>query len=90
LTEREWRLEKIAPKEAVQSGVAIVFAPMPGLVKDVLVERGDEVKIGSRLLVLEAMKMENDLLSPRDGRISAVHVSAGAIVEGGAALVEIE
>jgi biotin carboxyl carrier protein len=90
LTEREWRLEKIAPKDTVDSGKAVVSAPMPGLVKGVLVERGDEVKIGSRLLVLEAMKMENDLVSPRDGRIAVVHVSSGAIVEGGAALVEIE
>ena len=90
LSEREWRLEKIAPKEAVHSGKTTVRTPMPGLVKGVLVEPGAQVKIGSRLLVLEAMKMENDIVSPRDGQVSAVHVKEGEIVEGGKALVDVE
>jgi biotin carboxyl carrier protein len=90
LTEREWRLEKIAPKEAMITGVTTVSAPMPGLVKSVLVVKGDEVKVGSRLLVLEAMKMENDILSPRDGHVLAVHVTAGIVADGGKALVDIE
>src|SRR5690349_21240288 len=59
LTEREWRLQKVAPKQSAQSGTMVVPAPMPGLVKAVLVTAGDEVKTGQRLVVLEAMKMEN-------------------------------
>jgi glutaconyl-CoA/methylmalonyl-CoA decarboxylase subunit gamma len=90
LTERDWRLEKIAPKSAVHSGKATVAAPMPGLVKSVLIEVGAAVTIGTRLLVLEAMKMENDIASPRDGTVTAVHVTSGSVVEGGKALVEIE
>jgi len=72
------------------TGITTVSAPMPGLVKSVLVAQGDEVKVGGRLLVLEAMKMENDILSPRDGRVLAVHVNAGVVADGGIALVDIE
>jgi pyruvate carboxylase subunit B len=63
---------------------------MPGLVKNVLVAVGDEVKQGQRLLVLEAMKMENDIASPRDGHVKALHAQAGQIVESGKPLVSIE
>jgi biotin carboxyl carrier protein len=90
LSERDWRLEKIAPKAAVHAGKATVVAPMPGLVKSVLVEVGATVTIGTRLLVLEAMKMENDIASPRDGTVTAVHVASGTVVDGGKALVVIE
>jgi biotin carboxyl carrier protein len=63
---------------------------MPGLVKQVLVGVGDSVHHGQRLLVLEAMKMENDIASPRDGRIKAVHAQPGAVVESGKALITID
>ncbi|MEO5951101.1 MAG: biotin/lipoyl-containing protein [Chloroflexia bacterium] len=90
LTEREWRLQKVAPRQSTQSGELTIKSPMPGLVKGVLVAEGDTVTSGQRLLVLEAMKMENDITSPRDGKIKSVHVQAGAIVEGGKPLVSIE
>ncbi|HKP53490.1 MAG TPA: biotin/lipoyl-containing protein [Chloroflexia bacterium] len=89
LTEREWRLEKIAPKQASMAGPYTVKAPMPGLVKSVLVAEGDEVAQGSRLLVLEAMKMENEIMSIKPGRVTEVHVQAGTVVEGGRPLVTI-
>ena len=89
-TEREWRLEKIAPKQAVHSGPLTVKSPMPGLVKEVLVAPGDEVEKGARLLVLEAMKMENEITAARSGRIVEVNVTAGTIVEGGLPLITIE
>ncbi len=90
LTEREWRLRKVAPRQAVQTGEVVVKAPMPGMVKGVVVSGGDEVKSGQRMVVLEAMKMENDINAPRDGRVSKVHVEQGAVVEGGRPLVTLE
>lgn len=90
LTEREWRLQKVAPRQVAQSGPMVVKAPMPGLVKGVYVAEGDTVKAGQRLVVLVAMKMENDINAPRDGRVSKVHVEADTVVEGGKPLVTFE
>jgi biotin carboxyl carrier protein len=90
LTEREWKLQKIAPKQALMAGPYTVKSPMPGLVKSVLVAEGDEVGQGSRLLVLEAMKMENEIMSVKPGRVTEVHVQAGTVVEGGQPLITIE
>lgn len=89
-SEREWRLQKIAPRLAAHAGPLTVKAPMPGLVKGVLVKVGDEVKAGQRMVVLEAMKMENDLIAPRDGRVTAVNTEAGTVVEGGKPLLSLE
>jgi biotin carboxyl carrier protein len=58
-----------------------VKAPMPGLVLNVLIADGDEIKKGDNLLVLEAMKMENMLKSPTDGVIKKIHVKQGDKVE---------
>jgi biotin carboxyl carrier protein len=90
LTEREWRLKKVAPRQVAHSGAITVSAPMPGLVKSVLVAEGDSVTRGQRLIVLEAMKMENDLTSPAEGKVAKVNVQAGTVVDGGKALVVIE
>jgi len=90
LTEREWRLKKVAPRQVAHTGEITVAAPMPGLVKAVLVTEGDTVSKGQRLLVLEAMKMENDLTSPQAGTVTKVTVRPGTIVDGGKALVVIE
>ena len=70
-------------------GDEIVRSPMPGRVVRVLVALGDEVKQGQALVVVEAMKMENELRSKRDGKVAEVHVAAGAAVEGGAKLLKI-
>lgn len=88
-TKREWDLMKIAPRHAAHSWPIIITAPMPGLVKNVLVADGESVKSGQRLLVLEAMKMENDINAPRDGRVSRVHVEPATVVEGGKPLVTL-
>jgi 3-methylcrotonyl-CoA carboxylase alpha subunit len=76
----------------VASGIGgnVVEAPMPGLLKAVLVARGDEVAKGAALAVLEAMKMEHTLAAARDGVVAEVFCETGAQVEAGAALVRLE
>lgn len=67
-----------------------VKAPMPGLILDVNIQPGDEVKEGDFLLVLEAMKMENTLTAPRDGVIKSVSINKGETVEKNQLLIEFE
>lgn len=67
-----------------------IEAPMPGLVLKIDVKPGDAVKSGTSVLVLEAMKMENDIKSRFDGVVSAVRVRAGEPVTKGAILIEFE
>jgi biotin carboxyl carrier protein len=71
-------------------GPARVSAPMPGKLVRVLVEAGQEVKAGQGLVVMEAMKMENELRAPRDGRVREVPAREGQAVEAGALLVVVE
>jgi biotin carboxyl carrier protein len=66
-----------------------VRAPMPGRVVAVHAQIGDEVAAGAPLVVVEAMKMQNELLAPRAGTVLRVHVAAGDTVERGAILVEL-
>ena len=68
----------------------MIEAPMPGLVKAVFVEAGQKVAEGDRLAILEAMKMEHSLLAARDGTVAEVMAEAGAQVEAGAALIQLE
>ena len=72
------------------SGTQSVKAPMPGMVRAVKVSTGDIVERQSTLLVLEAMKMENNILAGTNGRIVKVHAEEGKSVERNALLVEIE
>lgn len=67
-----------------------IKAPMPGLILDVLVEVGTEVKEGDYLLVLEAMKMENTLTAPRDGVVKSISVKKGLTVDKNQLLIEME
>lgn len=67
----------------------VVKAPLPGIIMSVLVKEGDEVKKGSKLLVYEAMKMENSLVSEREGLIKSVKVKAGDSILQGDVLLEI-
>ena len=77
-----------APKAAapVANGVK-VNAPMPGTILDVKVAQGQAVKKGDILCILEAMKMENEILAPQDGTVAQVAVSKGASVNSGDPLV---
>lgn len=67
-----------------------IKAPMPGLILDINVIEGQEVLENDNLLILEAMKMENNLVSPRAGKIKSIHVSKGDAVDKGLVLIEFE
>lgn len=87
--ERDLLLDEFGLGEDEAAG-GEVRAPMPGLVLDVLVEEGDEVTAEQGLLVLEAMKMENELKAPSGGVIAAIHATSGDAVDKDALLIEIE
>ena len=65
------------------AGSVTVTAPMPGNILDVKVKAGDSVKAGDTLLILEAMKMENEISAPQDGTIASVNVRKGDVVNSG-------
>ncbi len=95
--EREFDFSVLTPVEAIDDvteskgrGASRIEAPIPGKVVAIAVGPGDEVTPGQSLVVLEAMKMENELTADREGRVAAVHVTAGDTVESGALLVELE
>ncbi len=77
------------PKAAVPTGGETVQSPMPGNILGVNVKVGDSVKKGDVLMILEAMKMKNEIMSPCDGTVKAVEVSKGVSVETGATLCVI-
>jgi biotin carboxyl carrier protein len=79
---------KPQPKPTQTSG-GTVKSPLPGLVLDVLVRVGDQVKAGQKLMVLETMKMENHIPAPFDGVVKSVHVHNGETVSEGQAMFEI-
>ena len=78
-----------APAPAVSGGSVNVEAPMPGTILDVKVQVGATVKAGDILCILEAMKMENEILAPQDGTVKSV-VTKGSTVNTGDILVGLE
>ena len=76
-------------REDEMSGGGVVKALMPGRVVRILVSKGDTVRKGAGLLILEAMKMENEIGAPVDGTVDEIFVEPGATVESGADLVHI-
>ena len=83
---------KAAPKAAAPAGTqggVKVNAPMPGKILGVKVAAGQAVKKGDVLIVLEAMKMENEIVAPQDGTVASVNTSVGEQVEAGAVLVTL-
>lgn len=88
--ERARRLVESSRGLSVPSGELVIKSPMPGLIVAVKVASGQEVKKGETLVILESMKMENELKAPRDGKIGAVRVEARQAVDQGQALVTLE
>ena len=78
-----------APKAAPVAGGKPVNAPMPGNILAVNVKVGDKVEKGAVLCILEAMKMENEIMAPEAGTVAAINVTKGATVQSGDVLVTL-
>ncbi len=84
-----------APKPAAKpaapapAGGSSITSPMPGTIWEIKVNVGDEVKNGDVLLVLEAMKMENEIMAPADGKVVSINTTKGASVNAGDVLIVI-
>lgn len=89
LDERMRAIKDLTAATAAASGPAPLLAPMPGLVVRIAARVGDTVEAGQGLVVIEAMKMENELRSPSAGRVTAVRAHVGSAVEKGAVLIEL-
>ncbi len=89
LDERLRAIKDLTAASAVASGPAPLLAPMPGLVVRVAVAVGDTVSAGQGLVMIEAMKMENELRATAPGVVTAVRAKAGEAVNKGAVLVEL-
>ena len=90
LDERTRQIRDVSAANAAPSGPAPIVAPMPGLVIRVNVSPGDRVEAGHGVVVMEAMKMENELRATTSGVVRSVNVTPGTAVERGAVLVELE
>lgn len=78
-----------APKAAAPAGATTVEAPMPGKILNIKVSEGQAVKFGEVVVIMEAMKMETEIVAPADGTVSKILVKAGDSVDTGAALVAL-
>ena len=78
-----------APVAAAPAGAKAVNAPMPGTILSVNVTAGQAIKRGDVLMVLEAMKMENEIMAPNDGTVATVNVTKGQTVQSGDVLLTI-
>lgn len=79
---------KAAPAPAAAGSVK-VDAPMPGNILDVMVSNGTAVKAGQVLVILEAMKMENEIVAPQDGTVASINVNKGDTVEAGQTIITL-
>lgn len=76
-------------KPSERKGAGVLKAPLPGTILEIKIKVGDVVKIGDKLIVMEAMKMENNINADKEGKIEAIKVNVGDSVLEGDALVEI-
>lgn len=102
ITGEEAKVAPVAPKApeapaaqaapapaAAPAGAQQVNAPMPGTILNIVKNVGDTVKAGDTVMILEAMKMENEIAAPVDGKITSINVNKGATVESGVLLYTI-
>lgn len=78
-----------APPAPAAAGSVKVDAPMPGNILDVKVSNGAAVKAGQVLVILEAMKMENEIVAPQDGTVASINVNKGDTVEAGQTIITL-
>ena len=90
LDERTRAIRELSGASTGPTGPAPLVAPMPGLIVRVNVQLGEQVQVGQGLVVMEAMKMENELRVQAAGRVRTVLVAPGSVVEKGALLIELE
>jgi biotin carboxyl carrier protein len=88
--ERQRELREISSTHAVHRETFHLKAPMPGLIVAVPIEEGERVKRGTNLVVLESMKMQNELKAPRDGEVTAIRIKPGDNVDQEQVLVVLE
>ncbi|MDP1544894.1 MAG: acetyl-CoA carboxylase biotin carboxyl carrier protein subunit [Anaerolineales bacterium] len=88
--EREKRLKAAAGGGVAEGGEFLLKAPMPGLIVATPVEEGQEVRKGQVLLILESMKMQNELKAPRDGVVDRIRVKVGESVEQKQTLLSVQ
>ena len=87
--ERELLLEEFGMQSEASRNDSDVQAPIPGLISSIFVKSGDIVETGEKLCILEAMKMENEITSPKNGTIKLINIYIGSNVEKGDLLMEI-
>ena len=85
----ELLIEKFGMQGKVVSPTGEIHTQIPGLVSHIFVKEGDSVKAGAKLCILEAMKMENEITSPKNGIITLIHIDSGYNVEKGDLLMKI-
>ena len=90
LDERRRKMKEAASGVLGAAGLAVIESPMPGKVMTLLVAEGDEVTQGQGVVVVEAMKMENELKSPKDGVVVSIVCKEGQAVTAGAPLLSVE
>lgn len=90
LDERTSAIRELSKLSGKAAGPAPLIAPMPGLIVRINVKAGDKVGQGQGLVVMEAMKMENELRAPTAGTVKSVMVTTGTAVEKGTVLIEME
>ena len=90
LDERRLKMKEAQGFRMEVGGVASIDSPMPGKVIKILANEGDVVKAGQGVIVVEAMKMENEIKSPKDGVVKEIKVKEGDAVEAGARMALIE
>ena len=88
--ERTRKMAKAEKAQSAHTGEAVIKAPMPGLVRDVTVNVGDQVELRQGIVILEAMKMQNELRTPKAGAVKEIRVKPGDKVDQGQVLVIIK